>query len=641
MALLCVCAPLAVSVCPGPSATLVGAFPVGTAWASAMLTAVGFGIAGWLLRERDRATESERRAAEAELRRREERFSLAVAGSRDAIWDWDLESGCIHYSDHWKEMLGCADQEVREDPEEWFRRILPRDLPQFRRALDAHIAGATEHLEIEMEMRRDDGETRWVLCRAAAVRDGQRHATRLAGSLADITDLKNAETDLRRAALHDRLTGLANRTLLADRIRQALARAHRDPNYHFALLFFDFDRFKLVNDSLGHPVGDALLIGIARRLQNEIRPVDTAARFGGDEFVVMLDGTADLAEAERSAQQLLDACARPHRVHGHEVVSTASIGVVSSEMGYTDPDAMLRDADSALYQAKAGGRARYCVFDSHMHNVAMERLRIESELRVAHENDELCLVYQPLVNLRTGEVDGFEALLRWDHPDRGRLTPDRFFEVAEETGLVLPIGKWALREACRQLQAWRADLPGFDSLFVSVNLARRQLMRPELLTDLQQLLHEFAVAPGALKLEITETTVMDERFDALAVLEKIQALGIPIAMDDFRTGQSSLAFLHRFPIELLKIDKSFIWNMEENRQLAALVQAIVTLATHLDIRVVAEGIQTTGQLAQLQALDCDYAQGHLFTEPLEPGDVGPFLTGSLSWNPTGRAGEKT
>ncbi|MDG2049443.1 MAG: EAL domain-containing protein [Myxococcota bacterium] len=573
------------------------------------------------------------RETEAELRRTQERFRLALAGSRDAIWDWDLLTNHIHYSERWKELLGCVDQNVRNEPEEWFRRIVPRDLSRFKAALEDHVEGRTDHLEFEMEMRRADGDTRLVLCRAAAVRDAHHRATRIAGSLADITDLKMAEADLRRAALHDRLTGLPNRALLVDRIRQALVRSRRDAQYNFALLFFDFDRFKVVNDSLGHRVGDALLVSIARRLRQETRPTDTASRFGGDEFVVLLDQTGGLEEVERTASRFLDVFSEPHEIEGKEVVSTASIGLVSSEMGYTSPDAMLRDADSALYQAKASGRARYCVFDTHMHNSALERLRVESELRVACESNQFQLLYQPVVNLRTGEVDGFEALVRWDHPKKGRLSPDEFIAVAEETGLIIPLGDWVMREAAAQLQQWRLTLPTAQDLFVNVNLSRRQLTHPNLLQDLQEIITDFSIPPGHLKLEITETTVMDERYDTIAVLEKIQALGIPIAMDDFGTGHSSLAFLHRFPIDLLKIDKSFVCNMENNRQPTALVQAIVTLARHLDIPVVAEGIETAGQLEQLQAMQCEYGQGYLFAKPMEAQEITSFLAQNPNWIP--------
>ena len=575
---------------------------------------------------------AERQAA-AELRRTQERFRLALAGSRDAIWDWDLLTGHIHYSERWKELLGCVDQNVRNEPEEWFRRIVPRDLSRFKAALEDHVEGRTDHLEFEMEMRRADGDTRLVLCRAAAVRDARNRATRIAGSLADITDLKMAEADLRRAALHDRLTGLPNRALLVDRIRQALVRSRRDAQYNFALLFFDFDRFKVVNDSLGHRVGDALLVSIARRFRQETRPTDTASRFGGDEFVVLLDQTGGLEEVERTASRFLDVFSEPHEIEGKEVVSTASIGLVSSEMGYTSPDAMLRDADSALYQAKASGRARYCVFDTHMHNSALERLQVESELRVACESNQFQLVYQPVVNLRTGEVDGFEALVRWDHPEKGRLGPDEFIAVAEETGLIIPLGDWVIREAAAQLQQWRLTLPSAQDLCVNVNLSRRQLTHPGLIQDLQEIISDFSIPPGHLKLEITETTVMDERYDTIAVLEKIQALGIPIAMDDFGTGHSSLAFLHRFPVDLLKIDKSFVWNMENNRQPTALVQAIVTLARHLDIPVVAEGIETAGQLEQLQAMQCEYGQGYLFAKPMEAQEITSFLAQNPNWIP--------
>ena len=572
-----------------------------------------------------------RKKTEEELQRTQERFRLALAGSRDAIWDWDLTTGHIHFSERWKELLDCVEQNVRPEPEEWFRRITPRDLPRFKSALEDHISGRTDHLEFEMEMRRTDGDTRLVLCRAAAIRDEDHRATRIAGSLADITELKMAEADLRRAALHDRLTGLCNRTLLVDRIEQSLARAHRDPDYGFAILFFDFDHFKVVNDSLGHRVGDDLLVRIARRLRREIRQNDTAARLGGDEFVVLIDDTNGLNDVQKKAKNFLEILARPHSIDGKEVVSTASIGLVSSEMKYTSADDMLRDADSALYQAKANGRAQSCVFDTEMHRSAIERLRTESELRLACEAQQFTLVYQPVIDLRSGQVDGFEALVRWEHPSRGRLAPDQFIGIAEETGLIVALGDWVLQEAARQLQEWRREKPSNRSLAVNVNLSRRQIGAPKLLSNLRSLIESHAIEPGTLKLEITETTVMDERSNAVPILEKIQALGIPIAMDDFGTGHSSLAFLHRFPIDILKIDKSFIRELDRKPEPTAMIGAILTLARDLCIDVVAEGIETDEQLAQLNTMGCDYGQGYLFAKPLEAKEVIPFLAASGHW----------
>ena len=574
---------------------------------------------------------SARKKAEEELQRTQERFRLALAGSKDAIWDWDLTTGHIHFSERWKELLDCVEQNVRPEPEEWFRRITPRDLPRFKSALEDHISGRTDHLEFEMEMRRTDGDSRLVLCRAAAIRDENHRATRIAGSLADITELKIAEADLRRAALHDRLTGLCNRALLVDRIEQSLARANREPDYGFAILFFDFDHFKVVNDSLGHRVGDALLVRIARRLRQEIRQNDTAARLGGDEFVVLIDDTHGLNDAQEKAKSFLEILARPHSIEGKEVVSTASIGLVSSEMGYRSADDMLRDADSALYQAKANGRAQFCVFDAKMHRSAIERLRTESELRLACEAQQFTLVYQPVVDLRSGQVDGFEALVRWEHPTRGRLAPDQFIGIAEETGLIVALGDWVLQEAARQLQEWRRERPSDRPVTVNVNLSRRQIGAPKLLSNLRSLIQHYAIEPGTLKLEITETTVMDERSNAVPILEKIQALGIPIAMDDFGTGHSSLAFLHRFPIDILKIDKSFIRELDRKPEPTAMIGAILTLARDLSIDVVAEGIETEAQLAQLHRMGCDYGQGYLFAKPLEAKEVIPFMNGSRDW----------
>ncbi len=569
----------------------------------------------------------ELRRAHEELRRSEERFALAVAGSRDAIWDWDLESGRIFYATRWKELLGVEDQALRDDPEEWFERILPQHLQAFRSALRQHIEGRAETLELEMEMRHADGGTRWVLCRASAVRDERGRAKRIAGSLADITELKRAQCELQHASLHDRLTDLPNRALLMERLGYALERARRDPQFCIALLFFDFDRFKLVNDSLGHRAGDALLVSIAARLREQLREVDTVARLGGDEFVVLLEGVGSVSAAEEVAQRLLEACARPHRIGGRDIVSTASIGLVSSEMGYAEPDAMLRDADAAMYEAKARGKARYRVFDGEMHAAAVERLELEEELRSTCDGDGFRLLYQPIVSLNSARVEGVEAVVRWQHPSRGPLASEHFLAVAEETGLVIPIGEWMLRQAGRQLAAWRTALPDADGLFVSLDVSHRQLHHPGFGESLERVLAEHSIPTGGIRLEVDERAMLDGRHDAGPAIEKIRALGVPIALDHFGSGASALRSLQQFPIDLLKVDGSFIAGIEGNRQFSAVVHSVVTLARHSGVGVVADGLETLGQLGQVQAMGCDYGQGRLFGEPFEAERLPEFLAG--------------
>jgi len=554
-----------------------------------------------------------------------ERYELSMLGSQDGFWDWNLKTDRIYYAPRWKELLGLDDAELGDSPDEWIGRILPESLPEFDRRLQRHLSGESDRFDAEFEMRHARGGTRAIFCRGLALRDESGEPVRLAGSIADVSDLKHAQQELRLLANHDRLTGLPNRTLFTDRLRGAMARAKRDDDRQYAVLFFDFDRFKVINDSLGHHLGDALLVSIASRLGDCIREVDTVARFGGDEFVVLLDGIAGVDEAVEVCERLLDVFTRPHHLLGHEVVSTASIGLVTSHGGYADPHEVIRDADAAMYQAKGGGKGQYRLFDSSMHSDAVLRMNLELDLRGADFDREFRLHYQPIVDLVSGEIAGFEALVRWQHPRLGLIEPARFIPIAEETGLVVPLSEWILHTACAQLVEWRRDLGAAAPGFVNVNISRRHLVHPPLLPLLGSLVEEFELQPGDVKLEITETTVMDERHDMVAVMNDIQALGFQLAMDDFGTGHSSLSCLHQFPISVLKIDRSFICHMEENPAFTAVVQAIVTLAHNLELDVVAEGIESPEQLAQLQVMGCQYAQGYLFSKPVPVRDVEALL----------------
>jgi diguanylate cyclase (GGDEF)-like protein len=460
-----------------------------------------------------------------------------------------------------------------------------------------------------------------------------KHGDGIIATFADVSGRKKTEQDLRHQAQHDGLTGLPARSLLTDRLAQAITRAKRLPNYMFAVLFLDFDRFKIINDSLGHEVGDQLLISISERLRANLRELDTPARIGdahlparlgGDEFVVLLDGILDARDALIVAERLQKALSKPYILDGNEVISTASIGIVISDGNYERPDDILRDADTAMYQAKSSGKDRHVVFDEHMHSEVIQRLNLEKELRRATDQNEFELNYQPIVSLGTADLRGFEALIRWNHPDRGVVSPAQFIGLAEELGLIVPIGDWVLRQACLQLRRWQVQRPD-RPLTMTVNLSKKQLTHPDLISSITDLIKQAKIEPSSLVLEITESTIMDNFDDITSVLAELHKVGVRLAMDDFGTGHSSLGFLHMVPMDILKIDRSFINRSGDTRQHSAIIQTIVQLAHNLEMEVVAEGIETPNQLVLLQNLDCNFGQGFLFAKPLAADDAEKYI----------------
>ncbi len=568
------------------------------------------------------------KANEQRIKESERRYKLAVNGSRDGIWDWNLLDDTVYYAPQWKRMLGLGPNDaVSDSPEEWTSRIDPRDIGSFMQEFDQHLSGEDDIFEVELRMIHALGHTVWMLCRGAVVRDETGCAIRVAGSLADITAIKDAQEKLRRSAEHDRLTDLPNRELFVKRLNKSIQRARNEPGYKFAVLFFDFDRFKVINDSLGHNVGDALLVDIAEKFRQVLRKSDTAARFGGDEFVVLLNDLEDYNEATQASDRLLNTFAQPHNLMGHEVISTASIGLVTNEQDYDSAEEMIRDADAAMYQAKAAGKARAIIFDQAMHEKALDQLNLESDLRTALNSDQFYLAYQPIVDLTSKELLGFEALLRWKHPTRGLVSPDVFIPITEDTGLIVPIGEWVLREACKQLYQWNHTIRIDRPITVNVNLSMRQVCHPGILDTIRNVIEDTGINPDHLKLEVTESTIIDDRHDMVPLLNQIREMGVHLAMDDFGTGHSSLGNLHMLPVDLLKIDQSFIKSMSDNRALAAVMQAIITLAQHLGMTTVAEGIETTEQLALLQSLDCQFGQGFYFQRPMPTEDATRYLLG--------------
>ncbi len=565
---------------------------------------------------------TQRKHAEDALRESELRYALAARGANDGLWDWDLRSGHFYFSSRWKSLMGYADEEIGSALEDWLRLVHGEEVEHLKAQLQTHLEGKSAHFESENRVQHRDGTFRWMLSRGLAVRDEEGRPYRMAGSMTDVTERKRAEQQLMHDALHDSLTGLPNRALLLDRLGNALARCRRRADYQFGALFLDLDRFKLINDSLGHMQGDELLVRVARRLEACIRLGDTVARLGGDEFAILLDDLDQPQDAIEVAHRVQAALRRPFDLDGHEIFTSASIGIALASEPYERAEDMLRDADTAMYRAKAEGLHRPVVFDPAMHTNALGQLKLESDLRKAIERSELDVHYQPIYELAGGALWGLEALLRWRHPERGQVTPAEFLPLAEETGLILPLGDFVLRRACGQVRTWQQRHAAHAKLVLCVNVAGRQLSHAGFLQQVEASLADSGLAPACLRFEINEGTMMDRPETTSDVLEGLRERGVQLHIDDFGVGYSALSHLRKFPVETLKIDRSFVKNLDvgggESREI---VRTIVALAHALDMVVMAEGVETAGQLAALSELGCDYGQGFFFARPLPPDEL--------------------
>ena len=521
------------------------------------------------------------------------------------------------------DMLGFTSEELSKLN---YRTIIVEDDVE---TLDMNLAsllnGTVQSCEMEQRAVNSLGETLWLHWSSSIIGDTSGESSNFIFQVQDITDRKRAEQRLVHDALHDALTGLPNRVLFLDRLHVSFNRAQRHFDNYFTVLFLDFDRFKLVNDSFGHITGDKLLIEISTRLQNMLRSSDTVARLGGDEFAMLVDEIANIDEALPIVDRILGEMKKPFDIEGKSLYATVSIGIAAWSRDYASPDLLLRDADTALYQAKSMGRDRYEIFDDDMHAKAFNLLQMETDLRHALEQNQFCVFYQPIIKLKTGTLSGFEALIRWNHPIRGMISPMEFIPVAEETGLILPIGEWILGEACRQLKIWQAK-PGYSTdLWVSVNVSSKQFLKPDFVRTVIETLEISGLHPASLKLEITESAMVENIDYVVSVMEELKSLGVMLSIDDFGTGYASLSNLHKLPLSSLKIDRSFVREIHSSIENDEIVETIVKLAKSLDLEIIAEGIETQEQLLQLKDLSCQMGQGFYFARPLDVTGVETML----------------
>ena len=587
---------------------------------SLTLAAAGLALLFWRYQRARRASEALAVvAAEERARARgEERFRALVQNSSDVIVVVDAAGTIAYVSPSIAGALGYPPEAVLGTS--WIALAHPDDAARLRQlsAPRPPVPGARSTTEVRA--RHQDGTWRQLELISTNLRD-EPDIRGIVLNARDITERKTFEAQLQHQAFHDALTGLPNRALFLDRLAHVLTRVRQAACV--GVLFLDLDRFKVVNDSLGHAAGDQLLCAVAARLTACVRQEDTVARLGGDEFAILLSDMAEASQAVRMAERILQALDSPLHLGEHTVVTATSIGIATGAAGGTGAD-LLRDADVALYRAKTEGHGRYAVFDAAMHAQALERLKLEADLRQALERGEFEVYYQPKVALATGRLAGLEALVRWRHPQRGLVAPAAFIPLAEESGLIHPIGQWVLEEACRQTRSWREQMPDV-ALSISVNLSACQLRQPTLLADVARALRESGVDPCCIELEMTESVAMEDAETTITMLQQLKALGVHLAIDDFGTGYSSLGYLQRFPVDVLKIDRAFVAGLQQDNADASIVHAVVSLGHALGLTVVAEGMETAEESDQVHALGCDLAQGYYFARPLPREQAGAYI----------------
>ncbi len=564
---------------------------------------------------------SRRRRTEQALLESEQNYRIVAEYTAD--WEiWIGPEGLVRFvSPACEEITGFPREQFVEDVRFIESVIHLDDRPAYRKLMERMAEGA-ERGHLEFRVVRPDGRERWVMMQIRRVLDSKGGYLGLRASCRDFTDRKLLELKLQHEAFHDPLTRLPNRTLCLDRITQALERSKRRDNYHYAVIYLDLDRFKIINDSLGHDVGDQLLVHVARRLQESVRSLDTVARIGGYEFVVLLEEISSLREAIRIVKRLRNAVRTPCMLSGHEVHISASLGIVLSPAIYDRPEDLLRNANIAMHHAKERGRNRYLVFHTKLLEEALRMIHMENDLRLALDRKEFFLQYQPILALQSGRVTGLEALVRWNHPTKGVIPPGEFLPIAEDTGLIIPLGRWILKEACSRMAAWQKETPDAKGLTINVNLSLKQLRHPDMAGMLAAVLLDTGLPPQSLKLEISENVLMDNPEVAIIMLSRLKTLGVQLSIDDFGAGYSSLSYLQRFPIDTLKVDRTFISRMGSGAGNREVVRAVIALAHSLNLDVVAEGVEVEQERSTLEDLECGSGQGYLFSQPVNQDVAG-------------------
>ncbi len=567
----------------------------------------------------------------------DEQLRALAAFAPIGIFQGNVLDGCQYANEAWQEISG---QTIAETVGlGWLQCVHADDAPGLIQSWSESVSTG-QKFEIDYRLVRNSGEIRHIRLRANLIPSADAQNVDFVACAEDVTDQKEFESRLATAALTDQLTGLPNRTRLLDQVRDALAKPSEQES-QFALMFLDFDHFKSVNDSWGHDVGDELLRQIADRIRAELKEIpgalgrqieSTASRFGGDEFVLLFQGVDGVADSQSIAQRLYATFARPYQLGRYETFNSASIGIVVGPAQYQRAEDVLRDADTAMYEAKRAGRNRYEFFDTDMHIQVRRKLQIKNELQTVVQADKLSLDYQPIVSLQTGEITGVEALVRWNHPELGMVGPGEFVPIAQESDLILELGEWVLREGCRQFAEWKSTLARMAPPQISVNLARKQFGDRRMLEVIDEVLSETSLQPCELQLEVTEDAFALDVDEAVDTMRSIRQLGVKLAIDDFGSGTSSFVALHRFPVDVLKIDRSLIKEIEESNGEAAMLHGLVVMARNLDIKLVAEGIETPSQARAVQDLGCEYMQGYFFAKPMSADDLADFMITQQSFN---------